>query len=153
MLRCSVKGTGFSIPFASFSFTSLQRVTVCHHISTGLYFGYRVGYLFVARMCSPSEQHYRTQTEVGHGCRWFNVTVRARIQIGGTSSFTSLLTTRRRPTYSESLADCMLGTMCRSRHLALMFIHTVRSVDWSQRLVNRYVDSPPPQCTSVSISN
>jgi len=113
MLRCSVKSSGFSIPFTSFSFISLQRVTVCCEISTGFYFGYRVGYLFVARMCSPSEQHSRIQTEVGHGYRWFYV-VRARIQIGGMSSFTSLFTTRRRPTYSSSLLTCLGLCACRA---------------------------------------
>jgi hypothetical protein len=37
MFRGSVKSTGYHNPFASFPFTSLPCVTVCHHISTGLY--------------------------------------------------------------------------------------------------------------------
>ena len=37
MFRCSVKSTAPPTPFASFPFTSPPCITVCHHISTGLY--------------------------------------------------------------------------------------------------------------------
>jgi len=64
------------------------------------------------------------------------------LKVEARKKFTSVLTTRRHPTYSALLTTCLgLCAGCAAR--PFMFIGNVRSVAWSQHPVHHYAGSPP----------
>ena len=73
MFRGSVKGTGYPLHSPVSPSLPLPCVTVCHHISAGLYFQQAVAYCCVQCVKCLRQEHLARRRDTGGRSAWSNI--------------------------------------------------------------------------------